>query len=263
MIDFSLKGKRAIVCGSTQGIGKATAIALADLGCNVTLFARNEDSLKKVKNELATSDGQSHSYVCVDFTDLSNLQKLVDAFIQRNGPVHILVNNTGGPAAGPVHKAKKEEFLGAFNQHLIANHILTQSCLEGMKTSHYGRIINIISTSVKAPLPNLGVSNTIRAAVANWSKTMANELAEFGITVNNVLPGATNTQRLQSIIENKSSKQNVNKEDVSLEMKNEIPMKRFGEASEIANAVAFLAGPAASYITGINLPVDGGRTGCL
>lgn len=262
-MNLDLKHKQAIVCGSTQGIGKAVAMELASLGANVTLIARNEEALKKAKQELPTTDGQLHSYLCVDFSKPEDLKTILSAYLHRNPIVHILVNNTGGPPAGPVHTAKTEEFLSAFNNHLICNHILAQACIEGMKNAKYGRIINIISTSVKQPLPNLGVSNTIRAAVANWSKTLANELGKFNITVNNVLPGATATQRLQSIIENKSIKTGHAVDSVSQEMISEIPMGRFAEAAEIANAVAFLASPAASYINGINLPVDGGRTGCL
>lgn len=262
-MNLDLKHKQAIVCGSTQGIGKAVALELANLGANVTLVARNEDALKATKQELNTSQGQLHSYLCVDFSKPEELKSMINAYLQRTPIVHVLVNNTGGPAAGPVHTAKTEEFLSAFNNHLICNHILAQACIEGMKNAKYGRIINIISTSVKQPLPNLGVSNTIRAAVANWSKTLASEVGKYNITVNNVLPGATATQRLQSIIENKSNKTGHAVDSVTKEMLSEIPMARFAEASEIANAVAFLASPAASYINGINLPVDGGRTGCL
>lgn len=262
-MNLDLKNKQAIVCGSTQGIGKAIALELANLGASVTLIARNEEALKKTKAELSTEHNQLHSYLCVDFSKPDELKSIVEAYLQRQPTVNILVNNTGGPPAGPAHLAKADEFLSAFNNHLICNHILAQACIEGMKNAKYGRIINIISTSVKQPLPNLGVSNTIRAAVANWSKTLANELGKFNITVNNVLPGATATQRLQSIIENKSNKTGYAVDAVSQEMISEIPMGRFAEASEIANAVAFLASPAASYINGINLPVDGGRTGCL
>jgi 3-oxoacyl-[acyl-carrier protein] reductase len=262
-MNLELKNKRALVCGSTQGIGKAVAMELAVLGANVTLVARNEAALKTVKAELPNNGSQLHSYIAVDFSNSKQLRELVEQFIQRSGPVNILVNNTGGPPAGPVQSAKTDEFLTAFNNHLVCNHILAQACMEGMKNSGYGRIINIISTSVKQPLPNLGVSNTIRAAVANWAKTMANELGKFSITVNNVLPGATSTQRLAGIIENKASKTQANKEEVTKEMLHEIPMGRFAEASEIASAVAFLASPAAAYINGINLPVDGGRTTCL
>lgn len=262
-MNLDLKNKKALVCGSTQGIGKAAAMELAAMGATVTLVARNEASLKEAKAALSTAAGQQHSYLCVDFSDPQKLKELLDAYMQRNSPVHILVNNTGGPPGGPIVNAKPEEFISAFNQHLVCNHILAQACIEGMKNAGYGRIINIISTSVKLPLPNLGVSNTVRAAVGNWAKTMANELGKFNITVNNVLPGATNTQRLSSIIDAKSAKTGVETDAVKKEMMHEIPMGRFAEAAEIANAVAFLASPAASYINGINLPVDGGRTGNL
>ncbi len=263
MMNSELKKKSAIVCGSTQGIGKAVAVQLAAMGANVTLLARDEQKLKQSKSELPAGGGQLHSYLVADFNDPDALSELVQQFIRRNGPVNILVNNTGGPAAGPVYKAQKEQFLAAFNQHLICNHLLVQACAEGMKNAGYGRIINIISTSVKQPLPNLGVSNTIRAAVANWSKTLANELGKEGITVNNVLPGATATQRLASIIKNKSEKTGMTEEQVSREMLHEIPLGRFAKPEEVAAAVAFLASPAAAYINGINLPVDGGRTASL
>jgi 3-oxoacyl-[acyl-carrier protein] reductase len=262
-MNLDLHNKRAIVCGSTQGIGKAVAIELAHLGAHVTLIARNEQSLKQVKNELPNSGSQLHSYLCADFSRPEQLQELVGHFVQRTGPVNILVNNTGGPPAGPIINARPEEFLSAFNNHLICNHLLVQACLDGMKNTGYGRIINIISTSVKQPLPGLGVSNTIRSAVGNWAKTLANELGRFGITVNNVLPGATATQRLSGIIENKALKTNSAQDTIREEMIREIPLGRFAEASEIASAVAFLASPAAAYVNGINLPVDGGRTSSL
>lgn len=262
-MNLDLKNKKALVCGSTQGIGKAVAAELALLGASVTLVARNEESLRKVKTELSADKGQQHSYLVADFSDPESMRKNVNQYIQRHGSIHILVNNTGGPPSGPIVSAQTDEFIRAFNNHLICNHILAQACLEGMKNAGYGRIINIISTSVKQPLPNLGVSNTIRAAVANWSKTWANEVAQYGITVNNVLPGATNTQRLQGIMENNASKNMRPIDEVREHMLKEIPMKRFADPGEIANAVAFLASPAAGYITGINVPVDGGRTGCL
>lgn len=262
-MNLDLKNKRALVGGSTQGIGKAVAIELALLGANITLIARNEEALKKAKAELNTDKGQQHSYIVGDFSTPEEVKKNVTHYIQRQGTVNILVNNTGGPPSGPVSSAQTEEFTAAFTNHLICNHILAQACLEGMKHSGYGRIINVISTSVKQPLHNLGVSNTIRAAVANWAKTWANEVGQFGITVNNVLPGATHTQRLQGIMESNAVKNEKPLEDIKQNMLKEIPMKRFAEAAEIANAVAFLASPAAAYINGINLPVDGGRTACL
>jgi len=262
-MDLNLEGKNALVCGSTQGIGRATAIEMAGLGANVILMARNENILKETLLELDISLNQSHTYICTDFFNTQDLKAKVDAYLQNNPAIHILVNNTGGPPAGAISVAKTEEFVLAFSNHLICNHILAQAVIPGMKSENYGRIINIISTSVKQPLPGLGVSNTIRAAVANWSKTLASELASFGITVNNVLPGATNTGRLQAIFETKSIKTNKSINEIKEEMLHEIPSNRFAEPSEIANAVAFLASPAAAYITGINIPVDGGRTSCL
>jgi 3-oxoacyl-[acyl-carrier protein] reductase len=262
-MNLDLTGKTALVCGSTQGIGRASAIELAALGANVILAARNEVTLKETLQSLDTSKGQKHDFLAVDFQMPNKVKEKVDNFIATNGPVHILINNTGGPPGGLIQNAKVEEFTQAFNTHLVCNHVLFQCVIDGMKKAQYGRVINIISTSVKMPLKNLGVSNTIRAAVANWSKTFANEVASFGITVNNVLPGATLTGRLQNIIETKSANTGESINEIKNDMESEIPLGRFAEPSEIANAVAFLASPAASYITGINVPVDGGRTGCL
>jgi 3-oxoacyl-[acyl-carrier protein] reductase len=262
-MNLDLKNKTALVCGSTQGIGKASAIELANLGANIILMARDEEKLKLTLQELDTSKGQNHNYLVADFSNTIQVKNKVIEFLMKSGPINILVNNTGGPAAGPIVDAKPEEFLATFNNHLINNHNLVQAVLEGMKNSGYGRIINIISTSVKLPLHNLGVSNTIRAAVANWAKTLSNEVAKFGITVNNVLPGATNTGRLQQIAATKSQKTGAKVDDIFSQMALEVPMGRIGEPHEIAAAVGFLASPAAAYINGINLPVDGGRTGNL
>jgi 3-oxoacyl-[acyl-carrier protein] reductase len=261
-MDLNLVGKRALVCGSTQGIGKAAAEELAKLGATITLLARNESALKEGLAGLNTEHGQNHQYLVADFSNPIGLQAIIEAHISKN-TYHILINNTGGPPAGQAITADLDAFRVAFDQHLVCNQILVQALVDGMKHSAYGRIINIISTSVKLPIPGLGVSNTIRGAVANWSKTLAGELGPFGITVNNVLPGATSTQRLSTIIENKANKQGKSIEEIEEEMKQEIPAKRFAEASEVASAIAFLASPAASYVNGINLPVDGGRTGCL
>lgn len=263
-MDLNLKGKNAIVCGSTQGIGKAIAMELAQMGANIILIARDDRKLNAVKEELDTSAGQSHHYIKADFSVPSHLKLVVEEFISLNKvAINILVNNTGGPAGGPIVEAKTDEFLHAFSNHLICNHILTQAVKDGMVESGYGRVINIISTSVKQPLNGLGVSNTIRGAVANWSKTMANELGVHGITVNNVLPGATDTVRLKSIIENKAAKTGKASDEIKAEMAAQVPMNRIAQPEEVANAVAFLASPAASYINGINVPVDGGRTKSL
>lgn len=261
-MDLSLQNKTAIVCGSTQGIGLASAAVLAKLGANCVLMARNEASLKTTVQQLDTSKDQQHQYLVADFDQPGTVRLVIEKFVESNA-VHVLINNSGGPASGPITEAKEEDFLNMFNRHLICNHILAKAVISSMKKEGYGRIINIISTSVKVPLPNLGVSNTIRGAVASWAKTMANELGQFNITVNNVLPGATKTQRLETIIRNNAGKKNIAVEEVEKEMMKEIPMKRFAEPEELANVVAFLASPAASYVNGVSIPVDGGRTGSI
>jgi 3-oxoacyl-[acyl-carrier protein] reductase len=261
-MNLDLKGKRAVVCGSTQGIGKATAIELALLGASVTLVSRNEEKLKQVALELQKISQAAHNYIVADFADTADVKKKAEAFASTQ-TVHILVNNTGGPPPGKAIDAGTDEFVKAFAAHVLCNQILTQAFVEGMKRDHYGRIINIISTSVKIPIRGLGVSNTIRGAVANWSKTIATELAPFGITVNNVLPGASMTGRLELIIKGKADKAGKTPEEAKQEMISEIPAGRISEPSEVAAVIAFLASPAASYITGINVPVDGGRTGSL
>jgi len=262
-MNLDLTNKTALVCGSTQGIGKAAAIELAKLGANIILLARNEEKLKQCLDELDDSHGQKHSYLVADFNDTSALKVTIDHLVHSGKPVHILINNTGGPKGGAIKDAAPDEFLLAFSQHLICNHILVHALYPVMAKEGYGRIINVISTSVKQPLPNLGVSNTIRGAVANWSKTLANELGVFGITVNNVLPGATNTARLQTIANIKAEQFHETVESVFNEMASETPMKRIAQPEEVASAIAFLASPAAAYINGINLPVDGGRTKSL
>lgn len=260
-MNLNLNDKRAIVCGSTQGIGKAVALELALLGASVTLVARNEDKLQEVIRELDYTHGQQHDFLVADFSQPDELDRKIQAYLQGLEAVHILVNNTGGPPGGPITEAEPEEFLQAFNQHLICNHLLVQAVAPLMKNACYGRIINIISTSVKQPIPGLGVSNTIRGAVASWAKTMAYELGPFGITVNNVLPGSTRTGRLHSLIQSKAKKNGTSIEEEEKEMMAEIPTRRFAKPEEVAAAAAFLASPAAAYINGINLPVDGGRTG--
>ena len=261
-MNLDLKGKRAVVCGSTQGIGKASAIELALLGAEVMLVARNEESLKSTLNELPSAAGQKHNYLVADFNFPDQLKEVIDRFVQ-NRKVQILINNTGGPPAGQAIDASPEEFIRAFSSHLICNQIMVQAVVPAMKEAGYGRIINIISTSVKVPLRGLGVSNTTRGAVANWAKTLSFELAPFGITVNNVLPGTTMTGRLDSILRSKAEKVGITYEAAKKEMVSEVPLGRISEPHEVAAAVAFLASPAAGYINGINVPVDGGRTGSL
>lgn len=262
MLSMDLTGKTALVAGSSQGIGLATAQALSSLGAACVLFARNEEALRQALTTLDTAKGQRHQYLVADFNRPEQVEAVIKKFAETQA-AEILVNNSGGPAAGPAAEALPEAFEQAFRQHLICNHLITTCLIPGMKQAAYGRIINIISTSVKIPLKNLGVSNTIRGAVASWSKTLANELAIHGITVNNVLPGATATARLEAILAGKMSRSGISKEAAEQEMTAEIPAGRFGRPEEIAAVAAFLATPAAVYINGVNIPVDGGRTGCL
>ena len=262
-MDLDLTGKRALVCGSTQGIGRAAAVELARLGCGVTLLARSVDSLERVRAELPAERGQKHDWVAADFADAGQVKAAAVEAVSRHGTVHILVNNTGWPPGGRAIDADPSAYLAAFTAHIIAAQILAQAVVPGMSTAGYGRIVNIISTSVKAPIPGLGVSNTIRGAMASWSKTLATELAASGITVNNVLPGFTETERLTSLIQTKARNSTRPERDVREEMRLSVPAQRFASAGEVGAAVAFLASPAAGYINGINLPVDGGRTPSL
>lgn len=256
-MNLSLLGKNALVGGASAGIGRAVAIELAALGANVTLLARTEKNLQDALSMLDTTQGQQHSYLAVDYT---NHDALLSAVRTLNHPVHILVNNTGGPPGGPITEADPAAFLAAFQQHLVANQLLAREVLPGMKDAGFGRIVNVISTSVKEPLDNLGVSNTTRWAVAGWAKTWANEAGKFGVTVNNVLPGYTRTGRLDEIMEKRAAATGQTTEAVAEMFKSHVPARRFAEPGEVAAAVAFLASPAAAYINGVNLPVDGGRT---
>ncbi|RYU78425.1 SDR family oxidoreductase [Hymenobacter persicinus] len=263
-MQIDLTSQRALVGGSTQGIGRAVAEELARLGATVTLLARDEARLQQVAAELPTPQGQPHDFIVADFSAPATLAERVQQYLATHPDgFHILVNNTGGPAGGPILAAPVDAFRAAFEQHLICNHLLAQAVVPAMQARGQGRIINVISTSVKLPLPGLGVSNTIRGAVANWAKTLANELGGSGITVNNVLPGATVTQRHTSLIEKKVAQTGQSVDDIEAAMLRQIPAGRFGQAEEVAQAVAFLASPAAAYINGINVPVDGGRTGNL
>jgi 3-oxoacyl-[acyl-carrier protein] reductase len=262
-VNLSLKNKTAWVCGSTQGMGLSIAQQLAQQGAHVVLLARDAEKLSQVVKTLDTEAEQSHHTITADFAHPEELRAAIEQFQKNHPEVHILVNNSGGPAPGLAKDADTKAFQAAFNQHLICNQILAQAAVPAMQSAQYGRIINVISTSVKQPLPNLGVSNTVRGAVASWAKTLANELGQYNITVNNVLPGATETGRLSAIFENKAKKTGISVEEVIAHEKAIIPMRRFGTPEEFANVVGFLASPAAAYVNGVNIPVDGGRTACL
>ena len=262
MVQHSLEGKTALVCGSTQGIGWATARAFAAAGARCILLARNETVLREKIDELNAVGQTLHQYVVADFSDLGQLKAVIEKLTAAQ-TIHIVLNNTGGPKAGMIADAAGTDFEAAFRMHLVANQLIAQAVLPGMKAAGYGRIINVISTSVRIPIDNLGVSNTIRAAVASWGKTMANELGAFGITVNSILPGFTDTQRLRSLIEANAQRRQVPATQVEAEMIAGIPAKRLGTADEIAAVAAFLASPSASFVNGVSIPVDGGKTGTI
>ena len=256
--------RRALVCGASAGIGAACAHALAQAGIEVIALARTQGSLDALVSSLPTLNStRTHKCIAVDMSDLTALDAAIQAELARGGPIDIFINNTGGPPAGPIASASCAQFLSAFQQHLLAGHTIATLLLPGMRARQFGRIVSVISTSVKEPLKDLGVSNTIRAAVAAWAKTLAAEVASDGITVNNVLPGFTQTARLDAIITGRMKKSGSELEAVEAALKAEVPMRRFASSAEIAAAVAFLASETASYITGINLPVDGGRTRSL
>lgn len=260
--NLTLIGKNALVCGASKGIGRACALALASHGANVTLVARTAALLDQSMKDLSREYGQNHDFLAADFDNSDDLQQKIRnlSFVRD---YHIIVNNTAGPKSGLLHEATPDQLIHTFQRHVISAQIILQALLEGLKRNQYGRIINIISTSVKEPIEGLGVSNTIRGAMGNWAKTLANELGPFGITVNNVLPGFTETDRLQEIIQNKSQKLSQPEEFIKEQMWKEVPLRRFAQPSEIAEVVAFLASPKAAYINGINIPVDGGRTRSL
>lgn len=260
-MNLDLTHKTALVCGASQGLGLATAQELALLGANVILLARNQEKLILAKTSLDITKNQEHHIYTCDFSEKTQLQKLSDWLPNQN--ISILINNTGGPAAGTLANATPLEFELAFQMHVLANQLISQAVVPAMQKNGYGRIINIISISAKTPIAGLGVSNTIRAAVANWAKTMALELGPMGITVNNVLPGYHQTERLEAVLNNRAATQNVDRTVVDQSVSASIPLGRFGQPNEFAAAVAFLCSPAASYITGINLPVDGGQLACL
>lgn len=262
-MQLDLNGRHALVGGASRGIGRAAAIELASLGADVTLMARSVDALRSVLESLPRPHpSQRHQWRQIDMLDTDALAAMAKELV-ADRPVHILVNNTGGPAGGPANAAEPEAFESAFRQHLLASQTLLQALLPGMRAASYGRLVNVISTSVKEPIAGLGVSNTIRAAVAGWAKTLAGELAADGITVNNVLPGYTRTARLESLLAGKASANGRSVDEEAHAIMHTIPARRFGDASEVAAVIAFLCTPAAAYVNGVSIAVDGGRTRAL
>jgi 3-oxoacyl-[acyl-carrier protein] reductase len=262
-MNLDLTNKTALVCGASKGLGLATAKELALLGATVIIASRSEEKLKQVVTQLDTKAEQQHNYVAIDLSKPGEAKAAVEAIINKGTTIHILVNNAGGPPAASMIDTDATELENAFRTHVISSHVLAQLVVPGMKAAGYGRIINIVSTSVKQPINGLGISNTVRAAVANWAKTLANEIGSFGITINNVLPGYTNTDRLNYLFDKQAADQGTGKQAILNRTVSLIPAQRLGEPEEFGAAVAFLCSPAAAYINGINLPVDGGRTGTL
>jgi 3-oxoacyl-[acyl-carrier protein] reductase len=269
-MNLDLSGRRAIVCGSTSGIGRACAIELARLHASVTLLSRNEDRLKAELGSLPRSrTDQHHDYIAADLHNPEQVRALVLSRLDDRGEgawlprPTILINNTGGPPPGPAFEADPAHLLDAFNAQLLSAHALARTLLPCFREHGYGRIINITSTSVKQPIPNLGISNIIRPAVAAWGKCLATELGHLGVTVNNVLPGYTATDRLEQLVRGRAAKQGVDEDRVRNDLIAATPAGRFGTPEEIAAVVAFLASPAAAYVNGVNIPVDGGRLGTL
>ncbi|MBS0570789.1 MAG: SDR family oxidoreductase [Proteobacteria bacterium] len=262
-MDLNLSGNHALVCGGSQGIGRAAALELAQLGANVTLLARSREALQAVVDTLPkTHSAQAHACIVADANDHAGWRDAIQALV-RAQPVQILINNSGGPPGGAAHAAKVEDYVATFRQHLGASQIALQVVLPGMRAAGFGRVVNVISTSVKEPIENLGVSNTVRAAVAGWAKTCSRELAPFGITVNNVLPGFTQTQRLTGLIAAKAKASGKAEDVIAQEMLAAVPAGRFADAGEVAAVIAFLCTPAAAYVSGVSIAVDGGRTHAL
>jgi 3-oxoacyl-[acyl-carrier protein] reductase len=257
-MDLNLEGRHALVCGGSEGIGRATAHELALLGARVTVLARRADALQEVAAALPRAHGQAHDWIAADVSRTDALRERVEA-LAASAPVHILVNNTGGPPGGAAHAAVIEAYLDAFNKHLVANQTLLQAVLPGMREARWGRVVNVISTSVREPIPGLGVSNTVRGAVASWAKTLSRELAGDGITVNNVLPGFTETGRIEQIVRGKVAAEGRSEDDVRAAMRAGVPAGRFATPGETGGVIAFLCSPAAAYINGVSLAVDGGR----
>lgn len=254
---ISLKNKNALVGGSSGGLGKSIALQLALSGANVTLLARNEEKLKTVLSELSKIEGQVHQYLVADFSDFDNYKKIISNYFEHYR-VDILVNNTNGPKAGCVLEKTDDDFQQAFNMLFQTVQFTTSLALKHMQQNQWGRIINLTSRTVKEPVDTLVLSNTIRAAVTTWGKTLSNAVAKDNITVNNILTGNFDTERLKQLFQLQADALGKSLEEFYESTTKQIPAQRLGRPEEMANVVTFLASEQASYITGTNIAVDGG-----
>ena len=256
-MNISLKSKRALVGGSSKGLGNAVANQLAMSGAQVTLVARDEELLIKNVKELNKKTDLTHDYLVVDYNDFNQYQIKIKEYLSLN-PIDILVNNTQGPISGDVMNVSLEDYQNSFD--LLFKNVVytTMLALKNMKKNKWGRIINMTSVSVKEPLSYLALSNTIRSSVTTWGKTLANDIGSNNITVNNILTGYFNTERINELNFEKSKKLNIKIEEVFSAIENLVPLKRIGDPKEFAYLVTFLASDQASYINGVNIPIDGG-----
>lgn len=252
-----LNGLRAVVCGGSSGIGKACSKLLANNGASITIISRSKNKLNNIVSNLDRSKDQSHKFICADLNEPNRLDEILKDKLDYK--VDILINNSGGPKGGLLIDAEPTEFTLAFNRLLVSSQILTKFVVSDMQKQGFGRIINIISTSINQVIPGLGVSNTVRGAVSQWSKTLAIELGSYNITVNNILPGYTKTKRLEELATSKAQELNTTKDNIYKLWADSTSLKRLAEPNEIANTVLFLCSGGSSYITGHNLSVDGGR----
>ncbi len=256
-MNISLKHKKALIGGSSSGIGKAIAEQLAESGATVTLMARNGDKLKSILSKLPTADGQKHQYLLVDFNDFEGYKNVISTYFENN-TVDILINNTQGPSGGGALEKGVNDYQDAFDLLFKTVVFTSELALKQMRKNEWGRIINVASISVKEPLSYLVLSNSIRAAVTTWAKTLASDVGKYGITVNNVLTGYFDTDRITQLNTKKAEKMGVAPEEVLKEMEARVPVGRIGDPKEYGHLVAFLASEKAAYITGTNIPIDGG-----
>lgn len=261
MLSTSLSGRHALVTGASRGIGRATARCLASLGAELTISARNGGDLDALHAELREAGAPAVRSLVLDFDQRDELADRLDALLEEH-PVEVVVHNTGGPKGGKLLEAQPDAILGALSRHLLTAHLLMTRCLPGMRSAGYGRFITVTSTSVREPIPNLGVSNLTRASVASWAKTVSRELPS-GVTINNVMPGYTDTDRLGQLADAKAARTGTTAEAVFSDFVAKVPEGRLGRPEELGSVIAFLCSPAAAYVRGQSLAVDGGRLNCI